>query len=80
MTENCVNLNVVRDIWNWVADRWAYFTVIGILYLMIYYASGSPIQAAYGILVLICMCLGVIWVNRLPRDDRIFGKDLLGLR
>ena len=79
MTENCVNLNMVRDIWNWVAERWAYFTVIGIVYLMIYYASGSPIQAAFGILLMICMCLGVIWVNRLPRDDRIFWKRLVGI-
>src|SRR5690554_7066621 len=79
MTENCVNLNMVRDIWNWVVERWLYFTVIGIVYLMIYYASGSPTQAAFGILVMICMCLGVSWVNRLPRDDQIFWKRLVGI-
>src|SRR5690554_4956679 len=71
------NTNMVRDIWNWVAERWLYFTVIGIVYLMIYYASGSPIQAVSGIVIFMLMCLGVIWVNRLPRDDRIFWKRLV---
>lgn len=80
MTENCVNLNMVRDIWNWVTERWAYFAVGVIDYLLIYYITGSNIQAVSGIIVFMLMCLGVIWVNRLPRDDRIFGNDLSGLR
>ena len=73
------NTNIVRDIWNWSAERWLYFTVIGIVYLMIYDASGSPIQAAFGILLLICMWLGILWVDRLPRDDQIFWKRLVGI-
>ena len=78
MTEICEITNMVRDIWNWSAERWLYFTVIGIVYLLIYYASGSPIQAAFGILLLICMWLGILWVDRLPRDDQIFWKRLVG--
>jgi hypothetical protein len=79
MTENCVNLNTVRDIWNWVTERWAYFAVGVITYLLMYYITGSTIQAVSGIIVFMLMCLGVIWVNRLPRDDRVWWKRLVGI-
>ncbi len=79
MTENCVNLNTVRDIWNWVTERWAYFAVGVITYLLMYYITGSTIQAVSGIIVFMLMCLGTIWVNRLPRADQIFWKRLVGI-
>ncbi len=79
MEENCVNPNRVRDLWRWVADRWAYFTVLGLVYLLIYDVSGSTMQAVYGIVVLMCMWLGVLWVDRLPRDGRLWWKRFVGV-
>lgn len=79
MADICEITNIVRDIWNWSAERWLYFTVMGLVYLLIYYVSGSPIQAVSGILVLLCMWLGILWVDRLPRDDQIFWKRLVGI-
>ncbi len=79
MEEICVNTNRVRDLWNWVAERWAYFMVVGIAYLLIYYVSGSPTQAVSGILILMCMWLSVLWVDRLPRKDRLWWKRLVGI-
>ena len=70
--------NRVRDLWNWVADRWAYFTILGLVYLLIFYASGSPMQAVYGTMLCVCMWFGVIWVNRLPDEDRLWWKRLVG--
>ena len=78
MGENYVTMNTFRDVWNWVAERWAYFTVMGLVYLLIYYVSDSPMHAVYGILLLICMWLGVLWVNRLPHEDRVWWKRLVG--
>ena len=43
------------NFWNWVAERWAYFTVMGIVYLIVYYATGSIIQAVSAIVIL-CVC------------------------
>lgn len=79
MEEIYLKTNRVRDVWNWVADRWAYFTVLGLVYLLIYYVSGDPMQAVYGILLLICMWLGVLWVNRLPHEERLWWKRLVGI-
>ena len=79
MEENCVTTNRVRDLWQWVAERWAYFTVVGIAYLLIYYASGSTMQAVYGIAVFMCMWLGVLWVHRLPHEERVWWKRLVGI-
>lgn len=79
MTEICGNMNKVRDVWNWVAERWAYFTVLGLAYLLIYYASGSAMQAVYGIGMFMCMWLGTLWVNRLPHEDRVWWKRLVGI-
>ena len=67
------------NLWNWVAERWAYFTVMGIVYLIVYYATGSNIQAVSAIVILISMWLGVLWVNRLPRDDRLWWKRFVGI-
>src|SRR5690606_11050936 len=64
---------------NWVAERWAYFTVMGIVYLIVYYATGSNIQAVSAIVILISMWLGVLWVNRLPREDRLWWKRFVGI-
>ena len=79
MTEIYGNTNMVRDLWNWVAERWAYFTVLGLVYLLIYYASGNAMQAVSGILILMCMWLSVLWVDRLPRKDRLWWKRLVGI-
>jgi len=67
------------NFWNWVAERWAYFTVMGIVYLIVYYATGSNIQAVSAIVILISMWLGVLWVNRLPREDRLWWKRFVGI-
>ena len=79
MTEIYGNVNRVRNLWNWVADRWAYFTVIGLVYLLIYYASGNAMQAVSGIAILMCMWIGVLWVNRLPHEDRVWWKRIVGI-
>ena len=79
MTEIYENVNRVRNLWNWVADRWAYFTILGLVYLLIFYASGSPMQAVHGTMLLVCMWFGVIWVNRLPHNDRLWWKRLVGV-
>lgn len=79
MEEICVNTNRVRDLWEWVAERWPYFMVVGIAYLLIYYASGSTMQAVSGIVLFMCMWLGILWVNQLPYDDRVWWKRLVGI-
>ena len=79
MTEIYVNMNWVRKLWKWVAERWQYFTVAGLAYLLIYYVSGSAIQAVYGIVIFMCMWLGALWVNQLPREDRLWWKRLVGI-
>jgi len=79
MTEIYGNMNRVRNLWKWVAERWAYFTVMGIVYLVVYYATGSNIQAVSAIVILISMWLGVLWVNRLPHEDRLWWKQFVGI-
>ena len=79
MTENYDVATWFGDVWNWVAERWAYFTVMGIVYLVVYYATGSNIQAVSAIVILISMWLGVLWVNRLPREDRLWWKRFVGI-
>jgi len=79
MTEIYGDTNKIRDLYHWVAERWQYFTVAGLAYLLIYYVSGSAIQAVYGIAIFMCMWLGVLWVNRLPREDRVWWKRLVGI-
>jgi len=79
MEEIYANMNRVRDVWKWTAERWAYFTVLGIVYLVVYYATGSNIQAVSAIVILISMWLGVLWVNRLPREDRLWWKRFVGI-
>ena len=79
MEEIYANMNRVRDVWEWTAERWAYFTVMGIVYLVVYYATGSNIQAVSAIVILISMWLGVLWVNRLPREDRLWWKRFVGI-
>lgn len=79
MEENYMNTNMVRDIWNWIAERWTYFMVVGIVYLLIYYATGSIIQAVNGLVLLLCMWVAILWVNQLPDDDRLWWKRLVGI-
>ena len=79
MTEIYGNTDRLRDLYHWVAERWAYFTVMGIVYLIVYYATGSNIQAVSAIVILISMWLGVLWVNRLPREDRLWWKRFVGI-
>ena len=79
MTEIYGDTNKIRDLYHWVAERWQYFTVAGLAYLLIYYVSGSAMQAVYGIVIFMCMWLGALWVNRLPREDRVWWKRLVGI-
>jgi hypothetical protein len=79
MSENCDVTTRFGDVWNWVAERWAYFTVAGLAYLIIYYATGSTIQTVYGMVIYMCMCLAVLWVNRLTHDERVWCKRLVGI-
>ena len=79
MEEIYGNTNRVRNVWNWVADRWAYFTVLGLVYLLIYYASGNAMQAVSGIVLCLCMWLVVLWIDRLPHEDRLWCKRLVGI-
>ena len=79
MTENYMNTNRVRNAWYWVTERWKYFVVGVLVYLLIYYLTGSTIQAVSGIVILISMWLGVLWVNRLPREDRVWWKRFVGI-
>ena len=79
MEEKCVTPNRLSDVWNWVAERWAYFTVAGLAYLLIYYATGSTIQTVYGMVIFMCMCLVFLWVDRLPCEDRLWVKRLVGI-
>jgi len=79
MEEFYGNTNRVQELWNWVAERWPYFAVGVLAYLLIYYATGSTLQAVYGIVLFMCMCIGVLWVNRLPREDRLWWKRLVGI-
>jgi hypothetical protein len=52
---------------------------MGLAYLLIYYASGSTLQAVYGIAIFMCMWLGVLWVNRLPHESRVWWKRIVGI-
>ena len=79
MTENYMNTDRLCNAWYWVTERWKYFAVGVLVYLLIYYITGSTIQAVFGILIFMLMCLGVLWVNRLPREDRLWCKRLVGI-
>ncbi len=76
----CVVLGIrFIDLYHWVIERWAYFTVLGIVYLLVYYATDSTMQAVSAIMILMCMWLGVLWVNRLPYEDRVWWKRIVGI-
>jgi hypothetical protein len=79
MEEIYGNTDRLRDLWRWVAEQWPYFTVVSIAFALIYYASGSTIQAVCGIGIFMCMWLGVLWVDRLPHDERVWWKRLIGI-
>ena len=79
MEEICGNTNRVRDLYYWVAERWAYLAVTCFTFLLIYYATGSTMQAVSGIVLFMCMWLGVLWVNQLPHNDRVWWKRLVGI-
>lgn len=79
MTEICANTNRVRDLWRWVAERWAYFALMFSASLLIYYASGNAMQAVYGLILYMVMWLGILWVNRLPREDRVWWIRIVGI-
>jgi hypothetical protein len=79
MEEIYGNTDRLRDLWRWVAEQWPYFTVVSIAFALIYYASGSIMQAVCGIGIFMCMWLGVLWVDRLPHEDRIWWKRLIGI-
>lgn len=79
MEDNCVNPNRVRDLWRWVAERWAYFALMFSASILIYYATGSAMQAVYGLILYMLMWLGILWIDRLPHDDRVWWKRLFGI-
>lgn len=79
MAEICVNTNRVRDLWLWVAERWAYFALMFSASILIYYATGNAMQVVYGLILYMVMWLGILWVNQLPRDDRIWWKRIVGI-
>jgi len=79
MTEKGVNLNMVSNLWDWVVERWSYFTVGVLACLLIYYITGSTMQAVYGIVLLMCMWIGILWIDRLPRKDQIWWQRLVGI-
>ena len=79
MTEIYRNMNRVHDLWNWVVERWSYFAVGVLVCLLIYYITGSTLQAVYGIVILMCMWLSVLWIGRLPRKDQIWWQRLVGI-
>ena len=79
MAEIYGNTNMVRDLWNWVVERWAYCVVLGIACLIIYSVTGSTMQVVSGILILMGMWIGILWIDRLPREDRLWCKRLVGV-
>ena len=79
MEEICEVTSRFSDLWTWTAERWPYFTVLGLVYLLIYYISGSPMQAVYGIILFLAMWIGVLWIDRLPHDDRLWWKRFVGI-
>lgn len=79
MEENCVNLNRLRDLYHWVAERWAYFALMFSASILIYYVSGSPMQVVYGLILYMGMWLGILWINQLPHDERVWWKRLIGI-
>jgi hypothetical protein len=79
MAEISGNTNRVHELYHWVAERWAYLAVVLLAYLLIYYASGSAIQAVNGIAIFICMWLGAIWIDRLPYEERVWWKRIVGI-
>ena len=79
MAEICVNTNRVRDLWLWVAERWAYFALMFSASVLIYYVSGNAMQAVYGLILYMVMWLGILWVNQLPHNDRIWWKRIVGI-
>ena len=68
-----------HNLWNWVSERWSYFAVGVLVCLLIYYITGSTLQAVYGIVILMCMWLSVLWIDRLPRKDQIWWQRLVGI-
>ena len=79
MEEICVNTNRVRDLWLWVAERWAYFALMFSASILIYYATGNAMQVVYGLILYMVMWLGILWVNQLPHNDRIWWKRIVGI-
>lgn len=79
MEEVCVNTNRVRDLWRWVAEGWPYLADTCFVFLLIYFITGSIMQAVSGIVLFMFMWLGVLWVNQLPYDDRVWWKRIIGI-
>ena len=36
-------------------------------------------QAVFGILILMCMWIGILWIDRLPRKDQLWWQRLVGI-
>ena len=79
MEEIYLNTNRVRDLWLWVAERWAYFALMFSASILIYYATGNAMQVVYGLILYMVMWLGILWVNQLPHNDRIWWKRIVGI-
>ena len=79
MVEICEVTIRFTDLYHWVNERWAYFAVGVLACLLIYYITGSTLQAVYGIMILMCMWLSVLWIDRLPRKDQLWWQRLVGI-
>jgi hypothetical protein len=79
MVEICEVTTRFTDLYHWVVECWAYFAVGVLACLLIYYITGSTMQAVFGILILMCMWLSVLWIDRLPRKDQIWWQRLVGI-
>src|SRR5690554_2368850 len=79
MVEICEVTTRFTDLYHWVNERWAYFAVGVLACLLIYYITGSTMQAVFGILILMCMWLSVLWIDRLPRKDQLWWQRLVGI-
>ena len=79
MEEIYGNTNRVRDLCHWVAEHWTYLAVTCLVFILIYYASGNAMQAVSGIVLCLCMWLVVLWIDRLPHEDRLWCKRLVGI-
>lgn len=79
MEEICGNVNGIRYLWYCLAEHWAYFALMFSASILLYYATGNGMRAVYGFILYMCMWLGILWVNRLSYNERLWWKRLVGI-